>query len=102
MVKKSFLRCVLIGSGLAIMGCATIVANCPDGSSSATYKGTNLIGATSASCGTMNGVTTSTVTGADLAGLAQALIPILGGLGVGVPAAPAARPTTATAETQAR
>ena len=99
---------VTVGA-LAIAACAEISVTSPDGTSSASYNGTSIVGSEDVSCGSMAGVTTCSVSGQNLAGLAQAIVPYLGPL-IGLPATsapavprptstPTSAPTTAALET---
>lgn len=99
MIKRRML--VLTVGAVLFAACATISVKSPDGSSSASYSGTSILGSEGVSCGAMAGVETCSVTGQDLAGLAQAIVPYLGpliGVPAGVPAgASTPRPTPAPA-----
>jgi uncharacterized protein YceK len=78
---------------LELHGCASISVKSPDGTASASYTGTSIIGSEQVSCGTAAGITTCSESGQNLAALAQAIAPYLGGVaGVPLPA-PAATPT---------
>lgn len=84
--------------------CANIAVKSPDGNATATYKGTVLLGDEGVSCGSTEGVNTCTVTGRDIQGIAQAIMPLVAkyfGLPSGSPPvaaapapAPAAQPAT--------
>ncbi|MGC2411101.1 MAG: hypothetical protein WA459_00160 [Stellaceae bacterium] len=88
---------------MLLAGCSSISVTSPDGKASATYSGTSIIGSEEVSCGQIAGVTTCSVSGQNVAALAQAIAPYLAGAG-GIPlatSAPASAPTTVTAAPQA-
>lgn len=90
---------VLIVAACAIAACAKISVVSPDGKSTATYNGTSIVGSEDVSCGSAMGVTTCSVSGQNLAGLAQAIVPYLApALGIPIPPAqptPTASPSPA-------
>jgi hypothetical protein len=87
---------VILGA-IALAGCATISVTSPDGKSSASYRGTSIVGAEDVSCGTIANVTTCSESGQNVAALAQAILPYLAGAG-GIPLpAPTANPTSTPA-----
>lgn len=97
------LTAIAVASSVA--GCLTIAVKSPDGSSSASYYGTSIVGGEDVSCGTTAGVVTCSGSGQNVAGLAQAIAPYLAQIyGLPVSPAPAApRPTpTPTLEVPAR
>lgn len=89
----------VILSAVALAACANLSVVSPDGKSSATYRGTSIIGGEEVSCGTMGTVTTCSESGQNVAALAQAIAPYLGGIG-GLPL-PTAMPTPAPAALEA-
>jgi hypothetical protein len=86
-------KLVIIGA-LAFAGCAAVSVTSPDGKSSASYRGTSIIGGEEVSCGELASVITCSVSGQNVAELAQAVAPYLAGAG-GIPLpAPSANPTS--------
>lgn len=90
---------VALALAMAMAGCLKIAVKSPDGTSSASYTGTSIVGGEGVSCGTTQGVTSCQGTGQDLSGLAQAILPYLaqyGALAAAVPA-PSSTPTPSIA-----
>jgi hypothetical protein len=80
-------RIFVILAAIGIAGCLKIAVKSPDGQSTATYTGTSIVGGEDVSCGTLGNVVSCSASGQNLAGLAQAIAPYLGGA-AGVPLPP--------------
>lgn len=85
--------CLLL---LCCYGCTTIALSCPDGKSTLTYRGTNLLSpaTTAASCTSNGAGPMASITGTDLSQLA-AMVAKTMAASQGIPSVPVAAPTPA-------
>ena len=68
---------IFVLATLLLAGCSQITIMCPDGKSSASWKGLNILGDTSVTCSTGPTGDTAAISGLNLLALAAALAPII-------------------------
>jgi hypothetical protein len=78
-IKRNFTvgMFAIVTLGAAFSGCSTISVTCPDGKSTASWKGPAIFGNTSVGCAATKTGVTASVSGVDVVAIAAAVMPLV-------------------------